>query len=156
MRAEHRNLDVAADVEVGQQVVKLEYEPDLVSPVTGQVPFVREVDPVDDDLAAVGTVERREQIQQGRLPRSRRAGDRNELVAGNRQRDAVEGAHVRAIERLHDVGDFDRRVASRGKHHRLFLSQRRERLQDAGAQGGVERAERADAVRRVERADEDG
>jgi hypothetical protein len=67
---------------------------------------------LEPDGAGVRPVQGAEQVQQGALTRAGRADDGHELAAGQRQRDAVEGAHHLTADpvALRDPGHLEHRV----------------------------------------------
>jgi hypothetical protein len=49
-----------------------------------------DVDAIDDDAAVIRLVDAADQVQQRRLAAARRAGERDEVAAADRQRDAAQ------------------------------------------------------------------
>src|SRR4029077_517903 len=91
-----RQTDVLEGRERGQQVEELKDEPDLVAPhfrqlVVGQ-PGKRGA--VDADLAGGRAIETADEIEEGGFAGAGRADDRDQLTAGNREGDVVEGDDV--------------------------------------------------------------
>jgi hypothetical protein len=90
---------------VGEQRVVLEHHADL-APVCRHVVHAFAA---DQDLAAVGAEESRDQVENGGLSASRRTEQGHELAAPDRQRQLVQRDHVaepldHAVEAHRDVG----------------------------------------------------
>ena len=92
-----RQDDVLDRRERGDEVVRLEHEPDALPPQDRELAIVEvgEVLPGDRHPAARHRVEARHAVQQRRLPGARRAHDRGEAFARDRERETVERAHLR-------------------------------------------------------------
>ena len=106
------------------QVVELENDANVISAKFAQFRATAMVErhPIDHDGASVWLVECTQQVQQGGLARTRRAGERNKLAVGHRKVGAVE--HDMIVERLADPGGFDG-VDEGLRPVRSFVSQRR-------------------------------
>src|SRR5688500_14973558 len=101
--------DVLFGGERGDQVVRLEDEPDPVSSQSCQLPLgqARELDVADEDFAARGAVQTGHAMQERRLPRARRPHDRCELSFGEVDRDAAQCFHG-GIPAAVDLPNVDR------------------------------------------------
>src|SRR4051812_19225153 len=68
-----------------------------------------------EDVAAVGHIERAQQVHQGALPRARAAFDGQELAALDREIDVLEHGHgsIAHLERFFDGGGFEDRLLAR-------------------------------------------
>ena len=87
--------------------MELEHEADGVTPVPVGITQVPEIASGHLQVAGVGLVERREQVEQRRLPRARRAGDRDPLPRLDVEVDAGQHLHPGAPEALVHVRDVD-------------------------------------------------
>ncbi len=78
---DHGQRHVLQHRSVGQQVERLEHEPDLAAPPGGPFRFTHpgRVGPVEEVGAGRGLVQEAEQVEQRRLPRARRPDDRQVL-----------------------------------------------------------------------------
>ena len=97
---DHRVGDVLLGREDGDQVERLEHEPEPVAPQVRAL-VLREVaglDPADRDLSLVGTVEQTEQIQERRLSRTARPLQGDELAAADRERHVLHRRHDRRAQ----------------------------------------------------------
>src|SRR5690349_12030916 len=98
------HLDVLHCGERRDQVELLEDESERAQPQRGELAVrqVREVAPLEDDVARARAVERGEQLQQGGLAGAARAFERHELARAELEVDAVERPHRRrpALEEL--------------------------------------------------------
>ena len=119
--------DVLLGRQHGQEVERLEDEPDLLPPQLGQIVVVERcyLGAVDRDRSGGGPVEPREAVHQRRLARAGRAHDRAELAAAERDRHACEGVHgglPLAVPALQFARCDD--VAVGGAHRRVRVAQR--------------------------------
>ena len=103
--------DIVADGHVLEGCVVLEDEADVTA--LGGDP--RRVLAREEHLAGVGTLQARDDPQEGRLPRAARPEDGGERALLDLERDVVEGK--KRAEALRDVADLDRHqiVSSRGR-----------------------------------------
>jgi hypothetical protein len=103
-------LDVFPHVEHGNEVERLEYEPDEFVPERRHRPVLAEIDgtPVELDRTVGRFVDEPDEVENGRLPRSRRTGDRYEFTLLDREIDPVHGENVHLAERvfLSDVDEL--------------------------------------------------
>src|SRR5689334_16844476 len=67
MSAEHRHLDVLSSRESRNQIVELEHDAHLEPAIAVAIEALRQVAAVDRDRARSGTVERGDEMEQGRL-----------------------------------------------------------------------------------------
>ena len=104
----HRDLDVLQCREVGEQVVKLEDQPDGVPAVVVELTRTTGQElTVDGNRAARRFVEGSEQVDQRRFPATRRPGHGNELARSNFQVEACQCADSTVVELLDELLDDD-------------------------------------------------
>ena len=100
-RAEQEGiLDVLACGQHGHEVEGLEDEAEAIAP-DGREPPGRQMGNAqltEPDLAAVGTIEAPDQVQQRGLPAARRTGERHELAGSDRERYVADGRYRRGAE----------------------------------------------------------
>ena len=106
-----RQDDVLGRAEVGQQMVELVDEAELVAPHRGPGVGVERFDPlpVDCDRAAEPAFEQPDRLEHGRLARSARSEQGDDLAAGDGQVDAAQDVdrHPALDEAAAEVGDFE-------------------------------------------------
>ena len=92
---DHRQLYVLERRDAGNQIVKLEDEPDLAQAVDLERAFVHRSDvlPVDLDDAAGRTIDAAEQIEQRRFSAAARSHDRDRLSLLDAPVDAAQRMH---------------------------------------------------------------
>jgi hypothetical protein len=100
-RQRERQLDVAFGAQHRQQVIRLEHEADMVRAPRRQRRVRHRVDShaVEGDAAAVRPVDPGQQVQQGRLARTRGPHQRDEVAVAERQVHPVEHHHFLAAAR---------------------------------------------------------
>jgi hypothetical protein len=108
-----RQHDVLEDGEVGEEVERLEDHPDLAADRGDVADVVRELDAVDDDLAALVLLEPVDRADEGRLAGARGTEDDDDLALLDVHADAAQD--VELAEPLVDVaGDDDALARGRG------------------------------------------
>ena len=90
----HHDLDIASNVEVGQQVVKLEHDADGRPPISIEVVEVGQVVPLVEDLTLRRHLKRGEELQECGLPRSGWPRDGEPFSRINGHRDTVKRSHA--------------------------------------------------------------
>ncbi len=100
---ERRHHDILAGIELGQKVVELKHEADLLVAELRQLSVVHAGCRAAVDLhrSAVGCQQRAHDLQEGRLAGTARADDRDHLAASDRERYAAQ--HLDFAEALADV-----------------------------------------------------
>ena len=103
--------DVVDDAVARQQIERLEDDADVRAAVPRESVLIEraEVDAVDDDTPAAGALQTREDVQQRRLARARRAHHRDELTALHVQRQPGQRRHLRLAGRVDalEAGSLD-------------------------------------------------
>jgi hypothetical protein len=107
--SEHDDLDVLSGVEVGEQIVQLEDETDVSSPIAIEAAGMGEVAAVDSDAAGGGAVERGDQVQRRGLSAPRRSDQHDELSGRDAQRRVVEHDAAAAAVRLDNIDELQGR-----------------------------------------------
>ena len=111
--------DVLHERQLREEVVSLEDESDPAPPDErqGVVTEGREVDPFEEDAARGGTRDAAEEVEEGALSGSRRAGDGDELPSLHGQVDAADGRDARlgagGAEGLFELFDTEDRHGAR-------------------------------------------
>ena len=108
LAAEHDDLDVLLRIEMRQQVVELEDHPDLLPAEPIEPMPVRHVTSIDANVSRVRPVERRDEVDRGRLAAARRPDEHDELAGFDAQREVIEHASAVAAKRLDDIVDLER------------------------------------------------
>ena len=110
-REVHRKDHVLQNGECGQQLEKLEYDPNSVAAPAGQTVLVKfgEVLTFDEDLTGSRSVDSGNHIEQRRLSTSRRTANTDKLAGANPQIDALECVDWPqwALIVLNDVSNID-------------------------------------------------
>ena len=131
-RVDQRQLDVVQRVRPGEQVERLEDEPDLLVAdagqfIVGQIAHLLAVEPV---LAAGGRIEAADEVHERGFPRPGRAHDRHELVLLDLDFHAAQGVHdlathvVIAGQLVGQDQDFRQRRVAGAERHRLGAGHR--------------------------------
>ena len=99
-----RDEAVLFEREIGDEVVELEDEADLVAQEMEAVAVAIELDAVDGDAAAVGLVEAAEEMQQRALAAAGGAAERDGLAFDGLEVDALEDGDGAVVVALPDLG----------------------------------------------------
>src|SRR4029078_8763746 len=89
--------------ERGEEVVRLEDEPDRGGAVSGRALEEREIGAVDGDAPGVRCVERPDQVEDRALPTARGAGECDELARLDLERDVPQCRDPSVLERLSNL-----------------------------------------------------
>ena len=134
--------DVLLDREVREEVVELKDDSDVRRPPLLRGPQRRGRPAVEEDLARVGLVEKREEREKGRLPATGRPGQGEAFPGPDVEVDAVERVDEPPFERLpQGAGDDLDSTSSR------LLSESSQRDRGPDAHGPLRGAERAEESR---------
>jgi hypothetical protein len=99
--SEHRELHVGEGRQLGKEVVELEDEAYLVSPVATGVVKMCQVPSCHGDRARCGGVDARQKVEQSRLAAARRASDGHRLPERHGEVDAGKGIDLSRVDAGH-------------------------------------------------------
>ncbi len=106
-----RERDILRDAEVRKQVERLEDKADMTAPPQRErvVVLVGKRFRIEADLAAIGPIQSRDQVEECRLARSRLAHDRDPFAARDIEIDVIEESR-RGVEALRDPANLEHAV----------------------------------------------